>query len=189
MSGSVCPRCGSVLARNRRGAPLGTLELYCPRCRYLMFDYPRPCAGMLVVKAERVLMLRRGHPPRRGWLDLPGGFMEAREDMEVVGQAGDGSSGATLARELRPDVALAVGRARALGFYWDRYFLRGYGYFPTMNFYYLARWRSGEPRAADDAAAAEWVELSELGRRRARFAWRHMSDVFRDLRRAVRGPR
>jgi DNA-binding NarL/FixJ family response regulator len=27
-------------------------------------------------------------------------------DMEVVGQAGDGSSGATLARELRPDVAL-----------------------------------------------------------------------------------
>jgi DNA-binding NarL/FixJ family response regulator len=28
------------------------------------------------------------------------------DDMEVVGQAGDGSTGATLARELRPDVAL-----------------------------------------------------------------------------------
>ena len=44
-----------------------------------MFDYPRSCAGMVVMKGDTVLVLRRGHPPRKGWLDIPGGFMEARE--------------------------------------------------------------------------------------------------------------
>jgi hypothetical protein len=53
-----------------------------------------------------------------------------------------------------------------------------------MNFYYLARWRSGEPRAADDAASAEWVPIAQLGQRSARLAWAHMARVFADLRRA-----
>ena len=37
-----------------------------------------------------------------------------------------------------------------------------------MNFYFVARWRRGEPRAADDAASAEWVPLR--GRAAARRA-------------------
>jgi 8-oxo-dGTP diphosphatase len=174
MTGFTCPRCGRGLARRKGGAPVGTLKIRCPHCRYLMFDYPRPCAGMLVVKQGTVLMLRRGHRPKRGWLDLPGGFMEAGEDMEAAAR-----------RELREETGLVVGTARALGIYWDRYFLGGYGYFPTMNFYYLARWRSGEPRAADDAAAAEWMPIAGLGRRRSRFAWPHMERVIRDLRRLL----
>ena len=45
----------------------------CPRCRYLLYDYPRPAAGVLVVKGGDVLLLR-GHTPRLGCLDVPGGF-------------------------------------------------------------------------------------------------------------------
>src|SRR5688572_30493143 len=119
-----------------------------------MFDYPRACAGMVVVKGDRVLMLRRGHDPRRGWLDVPGGFMEAGESPEQAAR-----------RELVEETGLTVGAVRWLGLFWDRYFLRGFGYFPTMNFYYLGRWRAGEPRPDDDAAAAEWVPLAQLGRR------------------------
>jgi ADP-ribose pyrophosphatase YjhB (NUDIX family) len=135
-----------------------------------MFDYPRPCAGMVVVKRDLVLVLRRGHPPRRGWVDFPGGFLEGGEDPERAAR-----------RELREETGLEVGRARWLGLYWDRYFLRGFGYFPTMNFYYVARWRRGEPRAADDAAAAAWIRRTELPRLAPRFAWRHMALVMRDL--------
>jgi 8-oxo-dGTP diphosphatase len=138
-----------------------------------MFDYPRICVGMLVVKGDRVLLLRRGHTPRRGYFDLPGGFMEARESPERGAR-----------RELHEETGLTVGRARCLGIYWDRYYLRGFGYFPTMNFYYVARWRSGEPQADDDAAAAEWVAFPELGRLKRRFAWSHMAKVLQDLRRS-----
>jgi len=140
-----------------------------------MFDYPRPCAGMLVLKGRSLLVLRRGHHPRRGYLDTPGGFIDAGEDIEEAAR-----------RELLEETGLSVGRLQWFGFYWDRYFLRGFGYFPTMNFYYLARWRSGEPKAADDAASVEWITIERLGRARARFAWEHMHEVVRDLRRMVR---
>lgn len=159
-------------------------KLRCPRCRYLIYDYPRPCAGMLVVKGDTVLLLRRAAEPRRGCLDIPGGFMDADESIEAAAR-----------RELREETGLRVGRLESLGYYWDRYYLRGFGYFPTMNFYFLARWRSGTPRAADDAASVEWVPLSRLGRRLkggeggaagARLAWKHMPAVFRELKRRVR---
>jgi hypothetical protein len=54
-----------------------------------------------------------------------------------------------------------------------------------MNFYFMARWRRGEPVAADDAASAEWVPLARLGRSGQRFAWKHMTEVFRVVRRRI----
>ncbi len=166
-----CARCGRPVRRDRSAAPP---RIACPRCRYLIYDYPRPAAGMLVLKGDAVLVLRRGAAPKRGFLDIPGGFVDANEDLEAAAR-----------RELREETGLAVGRVEFLGFYWDRYYLRGFGYFPTMNFYYLARWRSGTPRAADDAARAEWVPLGRLGRGGGRPAWQHMARVYRDLRRRL----
>jgi len=169
-----CLRCGRAISRSRRGRPAGVLKVVCPRCRYLMYDYPRPCAGMVVVKGDAVLMLRRGHAPKRGCLDVPGGFMEAEEGIEAAAR-----------RELKEETGLRVGPVEWLGFYWDRYYLRGFGYFPTMNFYYLARWRRGEPRAADDAASAEWISIARLGGRDPRYAWKHMGRVFADVKRRI----
>jgi 8-oxo-dGTP diphosphatase len=147
-------------------------RIRCPRCRYLIYDYPRPCAGVIVLKGDQVLLLRRGHAPRKGCVDVPGGFMDANEDIERAAR-----------RELKEETGLTVGRLEPLGFYWDRYYLKGFGYFPTMNFYFLGRWRRGEPRAGDDAARAEWVPLARLGGPSARHSWKHMRALFRDLRR------
>src|SRR5262245_29325840 len=159
-----CARCGRPIRRAEANPRLGRPRtLRCPRCRYLIYDYPRPCAGMVVVKDRTVLVLRRAHAPRRGCLDIPGGFMEAGEQIEAAAR-----------RELHEETGLRVGRSEWLGFYWDRYYLRGFGFFPTMNFYYLASWRSGAPCAADDAASAEWMPIERLGRSGARLAWAHM---------------
>lgn len=171
-----CARCGRPLRRRVRtigGRALNTI--HCPRCRYMMYDYPRPAAGFVVTRGDEVLMLRRGHAPRRGMLDVPGGFIDAGEDIEHAAR-----------RELHEETGLKVRNARWFGFYWDRYYLRGFGYFPTMNFYYAAEWHRGTPRAGDDAASCEWVPIAKLGRRGHQFAWAHMHELVRDLRRAHR---
>ena len=136
----------------------------------MLYDYPRSACGMLVVKQDRVLMLERAHRPRLGYLDSPGGFIEPGEDLEAAAR-----------RELLEETGLRVGRADWLGFYWDTYFIRGFGRFPVMNFYGVARWKRGEPGAADDAASAAWVPLGTLPRLRKRFAWAHMTPLMRDL--------
>jgi 8-oxo-dGTP diphosphatase len=110
--------------------------------------------------------------PRRGYLDLPGGFLEEGEDFERGAR-----------RELLEETGLRVGKARLLGTYWDRYALPGFGSFPTLNVYFVAPWRSGTPKAADDAAHAEWEPLATFRRRASRFAWKHMRRALRDLRR------
>jgi ADP-ribose pyrophosphatase YjhB (NUDIX family) len=170
-----CARCGRPIGRTTGEKPR---KIGCPRCGFLIYDYPRACSGFLVTRGADVLMLRRAHLPKIGWLDIPGGFMEAGETLEGAAR-----------RELREETGLTVGRAEYLGFYWDRYFLKGFGRFPTMNFYYRAEWSRGTPRAADDAASIEWIPLSRLGRPGQRLAFPHMREVFRDLRRAGRKAR
>jgi 8-oxo-dGTP diphosphatase len=167
--GFPCARCGRPIRRAENEHPP---RLRCPRCRYLIYDYPRPCAGVIVMRRDHVLALRRAHPPKKGWLDIPGGFMDADESIEGAAR-----------RELKEETGLTVGRLEWLGCYWDRYHLRGFGRFPTMNFYFVARWRRGEPVAADDAASAEWVPLARLGRSGQRLAWKHMRTMLRDVRR------
>ena len=170
-----CARCGRPLRRALDERPP---RIRCPRCRYLIYDYPRPCAGLLVLKGDDVLLLRRAFPPRRGCLDVPGGFLEAGEDIEQAAR-----------RELEEETGLTLGRVEPLGFYWDRYYLKGFGYVPTMNHDVVGRWRRGEPRAADAAASAQWVPLARLGGPDARYAWAHMRALFRDLKRRTGGRR
>src|SRR5213593_2337397 len=99
-----CPNCGRPIRRSTGDrAP----RITCPRCRYLIFDYPRSCAGMVVIKGDRALMLRRGEAPKRGYLDFPGGFMEAGESFEQAAR-----------RELVEETGLRVGPAEPLGLWW-----------------------------------------------------------------------
>jgi len=172
-----CARCGRPVKRlpPSRTRPL---RIACPRCRYLMYDYPRSAAGVLVVKDDAVLLLRRAHAPRIGFLDVPGGFMEAFEDIEAAAR-----------RELHEETGLTLGRLEPLGFYWDTYSLRGFGRFATMSWYFVGRWRRGVPLAGDDAASAEWVPIASLTARRRSFSWAHMPRLFADLRRWVRAQR
>ena len=65
-SSPVCAAGDPCGARRRSAcrAP-NPLDIRCPRCRYLIYDYPRPCAGVVVTKGDQVLVVRSRPPARK----------------------------------------------------------------------------------------------------------------------------
>ncbi len=113
---------------------------------------PTPAVSCALVKAGRLLMVRRRNPPNAGRLALPGGRVEAGEPLT-----------ATAERELREEttvegVALAPLTAIDVIDRDDAGRLRFHYVVVVMEM----RWSSGEPVAADDALDACWMDLAAL---------------------------
>lgn len=109
---------------------------------------PVPAVGIVCLRGEEVLLIRRGTPPRQGEWSLPGGRIEA----------GERAVDAAL-RELREETgveATITGLIDVVD-----------GLFPEAGRHYIlidyaARWVSGEPIAGDDAMEARFVALDQV---------------------------
>ncbi len=61
-------------------APLpGPPPVTCPACDTSHWQDAKPCAGALVTRDGRLLLVRRSHEPWLGRWDIPGGFCGSRE--------------------------------------------------------------------------------------------------------------
>ena len=118
-------------------------------------EYPtRPLVGVgaVVLRADTVLLVRRGHPPAAGSWSLPGGAQEVGETAEAGAR-----------RELLEETGLAVGALHLVA-HVDSLHRDEAG---RLRFHYTildfaARWAGGEPRAGGDALAAAFVPLDRL---------------------------
>lgn len=88
-----CPKCGA-------SADLAELrKIVCGACGFVLYvNTAAAVAGLIFDEEDRLLFMRRNHPPQKGLLDLPGGFAD-------YGETGE----AALARELGEELGLAVG--------------------------------------------------------------------------------
>jgi 8-oxo-dGTP diphosphatase len=111
------------------------------------YENPALTVDAVWIRSGRVLLVRRGNPPFRGFWALPGGFVELRETVEEA-----------LVRELREETGLSGHPLKVVGVYSgpDRDPRK-----PTTTVAFLVGGRGGSPAAHDDAAAAAWVRLSE----------------------------
>jgi 8-oxo-dGTP diphosphatase len=106
---------------------------------------PALTTDCVVVDAKRrVLLIRRGNPPFKGRLALPGGFVDIGEPVEDACR-----------RELMEETGIKAGRLELLGVYSDpRRDPRGH----TCSVAFIVRITRATARAGDDAVGAEWVE-------------------------------
>lgn len=103
---------------------------------------PVPAVGVVCLRGEEVLLIRRGAPPRLGEWSLPGGRIEP----------GEGVRAAAL-RELREETGI---EARLIGLIdvVDGIFPEAGRHYVLIDF--VAEWISGEPVAGDDATDARF---------------------------------
>lgn len=118
-------------------------------------EYPdRPIVGVsvLVLKDNEILLVRRGHEPRKDCWSLPGGVVELGETVRNAA-----------IREIREECHIEIEIIKILDVF-DRIFRDADG---RVQYHYvlvalLARYKSGELQADSDIEATEWADLSEL---------------------------
>lgn len=114
---------------------------------------PTPAVGVVCLRGDEVLLIRRGKPPRLGEWSLPGGRIEP----------GERAVDAAL-RELREETGVSAEIVSLIDVV-D-------GVFPEIDRHYVlidyvAVWREGEPRPGDDAIEAAFLTLEQALERAA----------------------
>jgi 8-oxo-dGTP diphosphatase len=128
---------------------------------------PVPAVGVVCLRGDSVLLIRRGTPPRQGEWSLPGGRIEP----------GERAVDAAL-RELREETGVEAEITGLIDVV-DGLFPEAGRHYVLID--YAARWVSGEPVAGDDALEARFVALDEV---ESLIEW---SETRRIIRMAVAG--
>jgi 8-oxo-dGTP diphosphatase len=115
-------------------------------------EFPVPTVGVVCLRGDQVLLIKRGTPPRLGQWSLPGGRLEWGETTPVAAL-----------RELAEETGVQAELLGLVDVVDGLFTSRETG--QTTRHYvmidYAARWVSGEPVAGDDAAEARFVSLGE----------------------------
>ena len=109
---------------------------------------PVPAVGVVCLRGDSVLLIRRGTPPRQGEWSLPGGRIEP----------GERAVDAAL-RELGEETGVEAEITGLIDVV-DGLFPEAGRHYVLID--YAARWVSGEPVAGDDALEARFVALDEV---------------------------
>ena len=110
---------------------------------------PVVACGAIVVEAGALLLVRRGQPPAAGCWTVPGGRVEAGEELR-----------AAAAREVQEETAIDVEIGALAGwverFDEDRHFV-------ILDFFATPVAARQPLHAGDDATDARWVPLAQVG--------------------------
>lgn len=117
-------------------------------------EVPLVGVGAIIVETDRVLLVKRGHPPLLGKWSIPGGVLEVGETLHQAA-----------IREAREETGLDVLPQALLGVF-DRLMPDDAG--KTLYHYvlidFLCRRESGELLAGGDADEVRWFSRDEVAR-------------------------
>lgn len=164
MDVKYCPKCATPLSRQLDGE---RERPTCPACGFVFYFNPVVGAGVLVEREGRVVLVRRGIEPRRGFWSLPSGYVEADELAE-----------AAAVREMLEETGLQIEIDEMLGVY-------SFGREPQTGvlILYSAHVIGGDLRAGDDAREVKTFAPEELPPD-DQIAFRTHLQALRDWRRA-----
>jgi len=115
-------------------------------------EAPLVGVGAIIIQGDRIVLVKRAHPPIQGQWSIPGGVLEVGERVREAAM-----------REAREETGFIVEPGELLGVY-DRILrndeLRVQYHYVLVDF--LCRPVGGELRAASDAAEVRWFTREEL---------------------------
>ena len=139
-----CSRCGHEMITK----PVSDkLRRACPDCGFIHFTDPKVGVGVVVMKDEQILLIRRTMAPEIGKWSIPAGYLDYGEDPAE-----------TAVRETFEETNLHVAIEKLLNVYHNPASEGG----ATVFIMYQAKLLSGIPQAGDDADAVGFFSLDNL---------------------------
>ena len=138
-----CSRCGGPMSMRRID---DHVRAVCDRCGFVAYRNPAPAAGVILVESGSVLLVQRKFEPRAGMWTLPAGFVEYDEHVEECA-----------VRETKEETNLDV----VLDGLFGAYMAMDDPRVRVVLLLYKCHRVSGDVRAGDDAADAQFFPLDE----------------------------
>lgn len=136
-----CPKCAEqvedqIIEQRMRQA--------CTACDFVFYRDPKPVAGVLAQKDEKILLIQRGNEPKHGFWSFPTGFIDI----------GD-TPAETAIREAREEANVEVQLDRLLGVYSNEHRT-------VVLIIYIGRIASGVPMGSAEALDARLFDPQSL---------------------------
>lgn len=138
-----CPLCG-LEAETRDRERRGSIHFSCSGCGFVHYKDPKLVACAILEIEQRLLLVKRAHPPRQGTWVLPGGFVDRGEKLQ-----------AAAVREMEEECGIRVEVNNLIG----AYSCSGN---PVVLVVYRAGYLSGQLKINHENLAAGWFALPEI---------------------------
>lgn len=140
-----CPNCKNPLTH------LGVRLINCKKCGFhFYFSSYLVNAAILENKNGEILLVKRAYDPKKGWWDLPGGFMEPGETLEE-----------SIKREALEELNVEIDNVRYLTSTADHYLYKNIDY-PTTGFTVTAKIIKGLLTPKDDVAGIGFFKKDKI---------------------------
>lgn len=145
MSYTFCPECSKKLTKK-------TKNLYvCDNCGFHLYENPRPTNGLIAENEKgEILLVKRLYPPKEGFWDVPGGFVDIGETLEESFQ-----------REIKEELGVEVKDLHYLISTADRYLYKGINYH-TLCFISTGKIDSKKIVAHDDISEVRFFPKNKV---------------------------
>ena len=116
-----CPNCKTNVKVSNR-------LIDCTDCGFHFYFNPSPTNGLILENEKgEVLLVKRKYPPKKGYWDIPGGFVDFEETIEE-----------SLEREIKEELGIEISHLKYFASTSDRYLFRDINYH-TLCFVFLAK--------------------------------------------------
>lgn len=129
-----CPSCQKPLKK------LSSRLVDCPYCGFHYYFAPSVTNAAIIENQKgEILLVKRKFPPKKGFWDLPGGFVEFNETIEK-----------SIIREVKEELDIKLKNFHYFSSYTGQYFYKGI-YYPTLCFVFVGKIDGQKPKPKDDA--------------------------------------
>lgn len=139
---AYCTECGT-------GLSLKSGTQYTCTNGHSYWNNPRAAVALVLEKGGQILFARRANEPQRGKLDLPGGFVDPNESLELA-----------VIREAKEELGIDI-NPQDLAYIASSPNNYLENIYTCDAIFMVSKWQ-GETIAADDVASVEWHPLTAL---------------------------